>query len=687
MQLDVLILQQIQSVLDSERKVMPLYQVKQELRSYQRRALEIALSNPGCAIALPTGTGKTLVGCSWACELLNAGQAQRILVLEPSRFLVEQVEQYYQNKTNIPVVKVYGIYSQENRADIWKKPVPLVVATPQVAFNDLSLLNFDAVIVDECHHITGDYAYRKLLQAYHFKRRLGLSATIPIKLRLDVEQSIGHIYKWSWSDPEIEPFVPEWYGDIYDAELDDEERKVLERLEDIRNNAKVWLQAAMASLAIRMFARDGALALIESLERSENDTRRRPKAMSDLLMGHDLTPLLSRCRPLHKLDQLKAALAEHDFTKAIVFVDRVCIANELMKHFADLNPVRLLGRLHGGSEAQKLALEKAKGDDVRLVVSTSVGEEGIDLPEADLIISWSITASPIRFIQRKGRGMRPTPVAKDKVKVDVFIATPDTPDYDALYSGIDAAIKEGVQIVTDTERKELLKGTTLGRMQTCLESRAMTFNSLVELTHLPKNIVTKHTRHLAGEGRVLYIYDFDADEMLRRRVKWVSNFLKEIGNCLEEPKLDLEQWLDGRYRWEGLNHRDKLAMLLNFQMTTEDRLFIDANALSVLAETEYVRLFDVDDKIMLKVTYGFNSGKRAEHFARGNWHHLVASLKPVTEQRLVYLMFSYSGSAAVSISYHGRFSEQSLPLIVRNACWISRQAENLAQQIRNRFKP
>jgi len=646
---------------------MRQYQVNQELRPYQKKALGITLNNLGTAIALPTGTGKTLVGCAWTCELLNTGEAQRILVLEPSRFLVEQVEEYYRNKTNIPVAKVYGIHPPESRADIWRTSVPLVVATPQVAINDVSLLSFDAVVIDECHHTTGDYAYRKLLQAYHFIRRLGLSATIPDRLHATIEELIGPIHKWSWSDPEIEPFVPEWYGDIYDAELDGEERKVLETLETLRKELRDSPQAGIPSLAIRMFTRDGALALIDTLER--------PTGMSQLL-GGSLLPLLSRCRPLHKLENLKAALTEHDFTKAIVFVDRVCIANELTKHFIDLNPVCLLGRLHGGSEAQKLALETAKRDDVKLVISTSVGEEGIDLPEADLIISWSNTASPIRFIQRKGRGMRPSPVAKDKVKVDAFLATPDTPDYDALYYGIAAAVKEGIEIITGSEQKELLKATTLGRIGACLESRAMTFTGLAESTSLPQDIVKRHTGHLVGEGHVVYIYNFDADEMLKRAVERISGMLNSY---FGDPGFDLRRWLDGPYRWE------RLAILLNFQMSTADRLYIDASMLPLLAQGEYARLFDADNETTLEATYGFSSANRAQDSAYGNWQHLVARLSPVTEETIAYLMFSHSGRAAISVSYHGRFSSENLLLIVRNACWVARQAENLGQQMWDKF--
>ena len=67
-----------------------MYAIKElKLRPYQKKALKLALESEGVVICLPTGTGKTLVGCAWVCELLNRGLAHRVLVLEPSRFLVE----------------------------------------------------------------------------------------------------------------------------------------------------------------------------------------------------------------------------------------------------------------------------------------------------------------------------------------------------------------------------------------------------------------------------------------------------------------------------------------------------------------------------------------------------------------------------------------------------------------------
>ncbi len=644
---------------------MTYHLVGQELRDYQENALDIALNSPGVALALPTGTGKTIIGCAWARDLLNNGAARRILVLEPSRFLVLQVEEYYRNRTDIPTSMIYGIDAAQDRISKWRAPVPLIVATPQVSLSDISLLDFDAVIIDECHHTTGDYAYKRLLSAYQFRRRLGLSATIPDRLRASIQESIGPIFSWSWTDPAIEKFVPEWYGEIYDSELDEDERKLLKMMEQMRNELRGEPQAAMPSLAIRMLSRDGALALAETL--------RSPNAMA-LLLRDEVAPMLAKCRPLHKLEQLKSALIEHDFDKAIVFVDRVCVANEIARHFDHLKPVCLLGRLHGGPEAQKLALKKAKRDETRLVVSTSVGEEGIDLPDADLIISWSNTSSPIRFIQRKGRGMRVSPNGKKKVKVDVFIGTPDTVDYDALYFGIEAASKAGLEVLLGAERKELLKATTMGCIKDYLESRAMTPAALTESTGLPADIVRKHTAHLVSEGHAMYIYDFDKDEMLDRNIRHITEWIG--GTNQEEVDFRIKQWLDGPNRYE------RLATLLNFHLRDSDRLYIDTGIIPALAEAEYSRLFTCNDDIPVDVTYGFNKSNRSEHDAWGNWQSLVEKLKVIPINATTYLTFSYKGAvSSLTASYHGRFSGESLQLVVRNACWLAGQAHDVAKQM------
>jgi superfamily II DNA/RNA helicase len=51
-------------------------------------------------------------------------------------------------------------------------------------------------------------------------------------------------------------------------------------------------------------------------------------------------------------------------------------------------------------------LEQFKQGNYNVLVSTNVGEEGLDIAECDLVVFYDVVASEIRFIQRKGRTAR-----------------------------------------------------------------------------------------------------------------------------------------------------------------------------------------------------------------------------------------------------------------------------------------
>ena len=78
-----------------------------------------------------------------------------------------------------------------------------------------------------------------------------------------------------------------------------------------------------------------------------------------------------------------------------------------------IKPSRFVGQAtksqddKGLSQKQQLEiLEQFKGGQYNVLVSTNVGEEGLDIAECDLVVFYDVVASEIRFIQRKGRTAR-----------------------------------------------------------------------------------------------------------------------------------------------------------------------------------------------------------------------------------------------------------------------------------------
>ncbi len=345
------------------------------------------------------------------------GSGKRVLVLEPTRVLVEQTYEFYRKYAEVSVGAFHGGMEKKARREQALK-YPVVITTPEAALFS-SLFSFDAVIVDECHHAVGDDPLKKFLEKFEGEYRLGLSAHIPLRHRRLIEQLIGKIFAWDWSHPDVRPYVAQWVADVYEAPFNEAEREFYKEL-DARMILAEGREKILYRLALTFFSRDGALALRESA--------RKETKLGAIL--REFRKKIEELRLLHKWEALERILNEHDFDRAIIFVDRVVVAREIARRLGAALLVGKSGRLEEIREA-------------RIIVSTSAGEEGLDLPTADLLVVWSNTSSPLRLVQRRGRILRPSGKLP---KFLVFIVTPETLDMDAFVHGVYLAHRAGVDV-------------------------------------------------------------------------------------------------------------------------------------------------------------------------------------------------------------------------------------------------
>ena len=63
---------------------------------------------------------------------------------------------------------------------------------------------------------------------------------------------------------------------------------------------------------------------------------------------------------------------------------------------------------HGPGDADGDTGEFRKGE-FNVLVSSSIGEEGLHVPDVDLVVFYEAVPSEIRYIQRRGRTGRTTP--------------------------------------------------------------------------------------------------------------------------------------------------------------------------------------------------------------------------------------------------------------------------------------
>jgi len=421
--------------------------MRSKLRPYQSEALEWALKTAnmrgGAVVSLPTGTGKTLVAIAFVERCLK--RSSKALVLEPTRFLVEQTAKRFRYEG----IDASMIHSGVKERD-WSRKV--IVTTPESALSylrkrygmlprsravELASREFQIVVIDECHHTVGNDPFAQVMQYLHHSTKLGLSALIPRRRTGEITHYIGPIRRWDFSDLKGKGYEkPYMIAEVYEAPLRPIEEELYRRLYEL------WLSNPLvsnfAALALTTLSRDGCDAL--------RDSANRPTTFAEFLLKN--IPIASLPREPHKLAVLERVLEDYEgnYEKALVFVNRRCTAELLAQRFSHFNPVKVIGgREYADPKARKNLLEEARRPETRLIIATSAGDEGIDVPEVDLLIFWSHVSSPLRLYQRLGRGLRPA-LEEGKVKYAVFIVTPGTRDYDALPESLVALAREGVDV-------------------------------------------------------------------------------------------------------------------------------------------------------------------------------------------------------------------------------------------------
>ena len=121
---------------------------------------------------------------------------------------------------------------------------------------------------------------------------------------------------------------------------------------------------------------------------------------------------------LEKLVELVRNQLKNGLSRFIVFAEirhTASLIVEHLSHIEEARPVRFVGQ--GSREGdkgmtqkqQKEILSRFREEEFNILVTTSVGEEGLDIPSTDAVIFYEPVSSAIRLIQRRGRTGRNRP--------------------------------------------------------------------------------------------------------------------------------------------------------------------------------------------------------------------------------------------------------------------------------------
>ncbi|XP_017981036.1 PREDICTED: uncharacterized protein LOC18592978 isoform X1 [Theobroma cacao] len=128
---------------------------------------------------------------------------------------------------------------------------------------------------------------------------------------------------------------------------------------------------------------------------------------------------LSHGAPSPKLSKMLEVLVDHFHTKdpqnsrVIIFSNFRGSVRDIMNALASIGDLvkatEFIGQSSGkalkgqSQKVQQAVLEKFRAGGYNVIVATSIGEEGLDIMEVDLVICFDANVSPLRMIQRMGR--------------------------------------------------------------------------------------------------------------------------------------------------------------------------------------------------------------------------------------------------------------------------------------------
>ncbi|MGZ4864472.1 MAG: DEAD/DEAH box helicase family protein [Halobacteriota archaeon] len=345
------------------------------LRDYQRDALDswIKAGNKG-TVVLPTGAGKTIVAVGAIGKLQLP-----TLVVVPTLDLLEQWRRTLASEFGIEI----GVYGG---GDYILKP--LTVTTYDSAYlRAVELGNrFGLVVFDEVHHLPAA-GYRHIAEMFLSRARLGLTATYEREdgLHSELKRLIGgKVYELTVQD------LADEHLSGYD---------VARRFVDLKpNEAKEYSRCHSIFtdyLAHRNVTLRTQHDFAQFIRRSSWD----PKARKALLARNRALDIALNSRA--KMEALKELLVEHPSEQTIIFTQH----NKLVYRIARTFLIPAITHTTFKDERREI-LNRFRDGEYRVIVTSKVLDEGVDVPEASQAIILSGTGSSREFIQRLGRVLR-----------------------------------------------------------------------------------------------------------------------------------------------------------------------------------------------------------------------------------------------------------------------------------------
>ncbi len=367
------------------------YPVKRTAREYQEAPIRslVHTYSEGLTrkslIVMATGLGKTFTACE-AVRRINSLSPVRVLVIVHTNELVYQFERaFWSFLTPLQETLVWNGYEKPATQDLER--VPFTFACLNTVADYLKrgneLPQFDIFLVDECHHVGGQMYETVLGESQagqeHGPFLIGLTAT-------------------PWRPDETD--ISDYFG------------KPLASIDIVTGLKKGFL----ANVDYRMHTDNINWEALSNLEGS----RFSPKQVNHTLFINEWDNAV--------VVALQAAWKEQHNSRAIVFcgtIDHAIIMADKINALGFCNAAAIYSQTVSGLSMKVYERNRILSDfhdgTIDVVCAVDIFNEGVDVPDVNIIVFQRVTHSRRIFVQQLGRGLRISP-GKEKVIVLDFVS-------------------------------------------------------------------------------------------------------------------------------------------------------------------------------------------------------------------------------------------------------------------------
>lgn len=240
---------------------------------------------------------------------------------------------------------------------------------------------------------------------------------------LDIRDLLQKVYKDRLEDLYDDDFVDSRSKTLSQGKLNRARGKIQQAMQKGNDDAyqamSIWAEAMKINRAIELIETQGVDAFLDYYERLENELRSddSSRAVERLVADTKIQKAVRKARDFdgnyEKIDVLKSELVNSvkmNQGKALVFTKSRDTVEALRdKLSSDFRVGRLVGQSDTDNsdgmtqKQQKEAVEKFGSKEYEVLISTQIGEEGLDISEVDLVVFYEPASKGIEQVQRQGR--------------------------------------------------------------------------------------------------------------------------------------------------------------------------------------------------------------------------------------------------------------------------------------------